>query len=361
MTATQTSLLSDSSDELGELLTTLWAFAPGRALHVAVDAGFFRHLDGSRGAALEVKELAHRIGWGHRSTSVVAQLFAKLGLVTVKGEAVSLTTSGRKFLSPASEKNLLPYLDRCRQLEVAYDHLSAVLVRDKPNAMMVRETKAAFGTNRKATQAFVKTMHASALEFAEVLSIELIKLLPPNLPWRFLDVGCGQATLSCLMHDTFSKSRFRAFDLSGVSEWAEAYVEKRKKEAWITVDTADWNRWSWNEAEYDVVLLSQVLHESSQADANALFGNAADALADDGLLVVVMVGDGTTAAGDLLHSIFALNILLETGGENPSIAWLEPRAKRQGLVTVCLKPLPGGRSVWIGRKIRRPAPRRRIQ
>jgi SAM-dependent methyltransferase len=281
----------------------------------------------------------------------MTRLLAKIGLVEIEGADVSLSPAGRKWFHPSSPHNLLSYLDRCRKLAVAYEQLDAVIAHDKPNKMMANETKDAFGINRAATQAFVMTMHASALEFVADLISEIGKLKSPTVPWRFLDVGCGRGTLSCALQDVFRTSRFRAFDLSGVSEWAESYAEEVGKERAVSIQAADWNRWPWQTESFDVVLLSQVLHEADEREAAQLFSNASSALAPDGLLVVVMVGDGTTASGDLLHSIFALNILVEIGGENPSIAWIEPKARQSGVETVCLTPLAGGRSLWIGRKI----------
>lgn len=359
----RTSTRSSSRDEPNELLTIIWSFVPSRVVRLAAKAGFFSLFECDKKPRLSVNRIAARLGWARRPTRAVMRLLANLGLVTVDGAFVELTSASYTWLHPKSPQNLSHYFLRCGQLETAYGNIDAVVKHDQPDAKMSLATKAAFGTNRDATKAFVLTMHASALAFANDLATEVRRLKRPAAPWRFLDVGCGRATLSCVLHDTFRSSQFSAFDLQGVSTWARRYVREAGKQERIAVSDADWNNWPWKTQKYDVVLLSQVLHEVGSREASRLFSNASASLGPEGLLVVVMVGDGTTDEGDLLHSIFTLNILIETGGHNPTVSWLDEQAKKCGLTTMCLKTLPGGRSLWIGRKTAHPhtGGRRRIR
>jgi 2-polyprenyl-3-methyl-5-hydroxy-6-metoxy-1,4-benzoquinol methylase len=216
---------------------------------------------------------------------------------------------------------------------------------------MAKDTAAAFGADQTATKDFMLTMNAAALEFAPDLIAVLTAQSAADRKLAILDVGCGLGTLSIFLSNAFRHATVEAFDLPGVSELADEFVRERSTEGRIRVFAADWRTWTWREKFYDLIILSQVLHEFSLAEAEELFRKASSALKPGGLLVTVIVGDATVPGGDYVHRLFAMNILVEAGGDNPNETWL---AKMEGALRMqrtYFHRITGSRSLWVGRKI----------
>jgi len=347
---TLTLIHSDLTDDLQSILETLWAFVPARVLSCAIEAGLLEAFgDGGR-EVLSVADVAHRIGWSLRPTRVALGLLSKVGVIRLVGDSVALTPKGIKWFSHGSSFYLPHYFDRCKRLELAYRDLSDVLRTDRPNQTMLAHTKAAFGLDSSATKDFVLTMHAAASEFGPAVVANVKSLVSQDRQLRVLDVGCGPATLSILLATAFPLARINAFDLPGVADLAKAYIAEISMDKTISVTTADWNEWSWENGTHDLVLLSQVLHEATPHEAHELFLSASLAVRTGGFLVVVIVGDATVPGGDNLHRLFAMNMLVETGGDNTTHEWMHQMELESGLKRVRFTAIRGGRSLWIGQK-----------
>lgn len=352
MTKKQTSRRLKSTDSLSDTLQLLWGFVPGRAIETAFEAGFFE-LFGLEGTdRISQNTVCERLNWNVHGATVIIRLFERLSLVKVCGDgAIELTMQSIKCLREAGVYTLASYLKRRHRLELAYEQLAISLRTGAPNEMMSTETRAAFGLNRQATAEFVEAMRMSAEKFGPDLIHRLNSTRTIENPFKILDVGCGPATLSVLLARQFPLSVIHAFDLSGVSEWARSTVVRAGLERRIQVSSSDWNSWPWRYDAYDLVLLSQVLHEVPEDEASTLFRRACESLSAGGRVCVVLVGDGVgSPTGDLLHAVFSLNMLIETGGTNPTRQMLRDWGNRNRVREVTHALLPGGRSVWIGAK-----------
>ena len=102
---------------------------------------------------------------------------------------------------------------------------------------------------------------------------------------------------------------------------------------------------------YDVVIVSQVLHEEREDQALTLIKDAADRLVEGGLLLIVGFLDASASYRGVLSSIFTLNLLVELGSDNPKQAWVSHIAKQMSVVPTKIVNITGGRVLWIGRKL----------
>jgi cyclopropane fatty-acyl-phospholipid synthase-like methyltransferase len=352
MTKTPTSTHSESNSEpLDTLLPLLWGFVPARVIQLATERGLFDSFGATGDVTLSLQEICEKLEWKESPTTAALAVLERVGLIRCGDGAYTLCDSAKVYLRKNSTKSITPYLERKQKLEAAYEHLGTVLATGLPNDMMRKETKAAFGVNKSATRDFVRTMHAAAQDFGPTLVNKLTTLLDPKEPNTFLDVGCGHGSLSELLAEKFEYSQVSAFDLSGVTEWARSHIAKQPAlKPRVSIHTSDWKTWRWSENAYDLVLLSQVLHEFEKSEAEKLFARASESITVNGLVVVVSVGDISHESGDLLSAIFSLNMLVETGGFNPNVATLREWGDKVSLKEILVERLPGGRSVWIGKK-----------
>lgn len=349
-TETRISVRSDSTDSLSGLLESLWGFFPGVVISCSVKQGLFDRLEESDPNPLSLEEISKKLGWAPRGAQAVVRILEQIGLVATDGRHVALTDASRKWLGRNSTHSIRPYLPRLDLLRAAAPSLGYSLTSGKPVETMRAATLSAFGGEEKTTEEFALTMRAAALEFGWTLTPLLESLLDRTQRLRFLDVGCGPGTLSIILAEVFSSATFDAFDLSGVAPLAGRFVAASGYASRINVAVEDWRRREWPPDKYDVVLLSQVLHEEDPSEAGSLFRSAVYSLKRGALLVVVIVGDATIPGGDIIHRYFSMAALAETGGSNPDQEWLTVQSNQCGLRLIAFQAIGGGRSVWIGER-----------
>jgi SAM-dependent methyltransferase len=345
MTTTRTSIPSDSAD-LGALLQSLWGFIPQRVITIALDEGLF---DALSEAGMPLDEVATRLAWHPRSAAAVVELLHALGLTTAREGRVELSEQGRKWFAPDSPYSVRPYFDRLARLRKTFDTFEVTLRSGQPSAEVRRESQKAFGEDAAESMAFALTMRSAALQFGPAFVDAMGEFLPAESSFDALDVGCGPGALSLLLAEKYPLANFVLFDLPLVADIAKTFVRGSMRDR-VQVRASDWAAWNWQERSWDLVILSQVLHERPRDEARALFAQAARALRVGGYLAVVLVGDITGARSGALHQLFALVTLAEIGGDNPTASWLDEIAATSHLEACVARDLGAGRSLWLGRR-----------
>lgn len=348
MTETQNSHLSASNTDLGNLLLSLWGFAEAKVLQVCVKQGFFNFLV-CQDEGTDLHAIATEMGWNENATKRVTNLLHNLGLVRISSSQIYITNAASKWLTSQGHQNLIGYFERLSMLEASYARLEYSLQTGSADPEMNQLTLMAFGVDKDSTCKFLQVMTAIGSEFEE----ELLKVLNDykNTERRLsvLDVGCGSGTLLKRISRSYQDSYATGFDLPGVlSADMETYTASGNGR--LKFVSSSWQDWDWSTA-FDWVILSQVLHEFPEDSASVLIARACGCLRHGGLLTVVIVGNGTLENGDLLHSVFGLNILIEVGGFNPSVSWLILECAKYDVELVSSGQLPAGRSYFVARKV----------
>ena len=98
--------------------------------------------------------------------------------------------------------------------------------------------------------------------------------------------------------------------------------------------------------QFDVVVLSNALHEEKGDIAKKLFHKSIDLVAQDGLLMVI----GFLDINDPIASIFSMNLQVELGSDNTTLDWIREEIKETSIREKQIVRLSGGKSLWLGEK-----------
>jgi cyclopropane fatty-acyl-phospholipid synthase-like methyltransferase len=86
------------------------------------------------------------------------------------------------------------------------------------------------------------------------------------------------------------------------------------------------------QADYDLVLLMNVLHQEAAAEAQALIGRAARALTVGGRIVIQDICLGPTSSGPAMAALLGVNLYLRQSGRVHAISSVNRWLEAQGLV-----------------------------
>lgn len=352
MTNQQILIPSNSEAHLGTLLELVWGFVPSRVLIVAIDAGFFECFGDNGKESKSIKAICSKLNWQEQPAHILIQLLTKSSLCSSNQfDEYVLTDLASVWLRQKSSKNILSLIERRKKLEQAYESLATVLATNKPDAMMHSETMAAFGVDLETTRQFITAVSSMASAFEEPLIESISTFLPFNHSYQFLDVGCSDGTLSHALYKKFPNASIDVLDVEGVIDFAHTRIASSALTDRIYTISSKWQDWNFESKKYDLILLSQVLHEFTEIESSRLFEKTAAALNKNGLLVVVILGESNSSGTDNLHSIFSMNLLVEIGGANVARQWLDLVSIKNAIQCVYHEPLGNGRSVWIGKKL----------
>ena len=327
---------------LKELMLIMWGFVPSKVLQIAIKHSIFSIIDSSK--YISVDQLASKLGWALRPTDSLLNVLCSIGLVikNTKGELL-LTSFSSKWLVEGKENYLGYFVTRSSLLEKAYDDFELAAKTDQPIEKMLIETKNSFGGEVEATSQFAYSMNAMSLEFSE----QVANCIPNKFSnGRLLDVGCGSGTISISIARKFPEIQIDAFDLPLVANIAKNEISKSSTKLKIVVYESDWNEWDWKK-KYDIILLSQVLHELNYKNASWLFRKSYESITDNGYIFIVGMGLEQSNSFEILPNLFDLNIKIEIGGDNTNLNWVLEQCNTLGLNLHKVVSLAGGRTLYI--------------
>jgi SAM-dependent methyltransferase len=162
-------------------------------------------------------------------------------------------------------------------------------------------------------------------------------------PW-LIDVGGGAALFSRALLVQNAKARATQLDWPHINQIAKAEIDSAGVSARFDTIDGDFKTTVLPAAKYDVAVLSNIVHQESEASALALMKGLREGLKPGGRLVVVefLVEDGRV--GPAMPLMFNLAMLVNTSGgrsyEKSHLARLfreagfaEPELKRIGPVS----------------------------
>jgi SAM-dependent methyltransferase len=158
-------------------------------------------------------------------------------------------------------------------------------------------------------QAFIGAMHVVASKAAP----EVVAAINPGQARRLLDVGGGSGTYTLAMLSAVPEMRATLFDLPPVIEMARERVQAADMLDRVELVNGDFYK-DELPSGHDLVLLSAIIHQSSFAQNQVLYGKIYRALDPGGRIVIrdhVMSADRTQP---LEGALFAVNMLAGTSG-----------------------------------------------
>lgn len=166
-----------------------------------------------------------------------------------------------------------------------------------------------------------------------------------------LDIGCGSGIYSQLMLSEWPALTSVGLDMPEVASLARAHAQATGVGDRFTTHDGDfWSR-IWP-SDQDLVLVANILHTRTEAQALRLVHAAARSLAPEGVVVFVDMFDsaGTPQdSRDRFAALFGMSMLATGGGSTYSVECCDSWIRQTGLETLSVIDNPINRTIIAGR------------
>lgn len=301
-----------------------------RASRVVLTANSLRVFE-NIGKGRSSDDLAKVLLTDPRATEILLDAVASLGLLRKSGTAYRLTPAAKRFLLPESPWYQGDMLRHADTLWKNWSGLDNVVRTGLPN-------RAGTGDH----DVFIRAMHNNAVLRAP----RVIASLDLRGVRTALDLGGGPGTYSMALAKR--GVAVTLFDLPDTLEVAQEMVRKNRVKK-IEFRGGDFHVDDFGKG-YDLALLSQVLHSSSEIEALALLGRVHDALAPRGQIVIHEFTLNEDHASPVPGALFSVNMLVNTaGGRSYTRKEMKGWMAKAGFRSITVKDL-GETVLVIGRK-----------
>lgn len=314
-------------DGVKELRKVWGGFWSSRVLLTANNYRIFDHLASPKTAL----QLAKTVKANERAVEILLDAVAGLGLLKKVGSTYRNTELSNTFLVTGGTYYQGDIIRHADSLWQSWSGLDKVIKSGKPNRATPRNH-----------EAFIRGMHNIAVLKAPAV-LDSIGLKGVNAA---LDLGGGPGTYT--MEMARRGIRVTLFDMPETVKIAKGIIRKSglKNIAYIEGDFIS----DAVGSEYDLILVSQILH-SFPAEANGrILAKCAAALNSGGRIAVQEFSLDKSRTSPVLGSLFAVNMLVNTpGGRCYSPAEIKAWLRNAGLRTAAPKVLEDSTLV-IGKK-----------
>ncbi|MCX7013188.1 MAG: class I SAM-dependent methyltransferase [Candidatus Sumerlaeota bacterium] len=328
---------SDSSPiDLHQLVRGFWL---SRILFAGEELGVFESLD--QGAKTP-HEAAAALHLDERGIDILLHALTAMELLRKdKG-------SGRFSLNPAVADALLPgrpgsqasIIAHHRMMWDSWGALDQTIRSGKP------KVRAAAGPDRKRIHAFIMGMAEVGLPSAE----ELTRRLDLSRIERMLDVGGGPGTYSIALARRKPSLRATILDLAPTLEVARENIARQGMAKQVDTREGDALAVDYG-ADFDLVLVSNLLHSFSADECRRIVRKSAAALAPGGLLVVNEFALNEDRISPAPAALFAVNMLANTeAGRTYTIGEIETWMAEAALQRIRHEDLLGRSTLFYGEK-----------
>jgi len=285
-----------------DLMTMIHGFWGSRVLFAGQELGIYDLL--ARGGKT-ADEVARELGLDPDAAATLLGALAGLGLLRKD-------LQGRFTLAPETENalvagqpgSLASIIAHMRQMWEAWGRLDEVLRRGRPE---IAEERRFVERDPQRVRAFIAGMaevgRASAEELARRLAAWPVR--------RMLDIGGGPATYCLALARLKPELRATLFDRPLPLEVAREFITAEGLEERVLTQEGDALTGEFG-ADYDLVLISQVLHSFGPEDCARVVREAARALAAGGWLIVNEFALNEDRVSPPQAALFSVNMLANT-------------------------------------------------
>ena len=290
---------------LMQLATAFWGF---KTLATAIEMDLFTHLSNS---PMNAPDMARWFNIEERPAEMLLTGCAALGLL-------EKDNNGRYRNSVLSEtflvRNARYYFGGFvtmlnQRLYSGWDKLPNAVRSNKPTTWDPDKQKSLFeGADPAMLATFWQAMHSLSIFTARALG----EVVDFGKFEKLLDVGGGSGAYDIELCRRYPKLSATVYDLPFVTEIAARNVAEAGLNTRITTYPGDFFRDEKFPAGYDVILLSMIMHDWSEADDRAILAKCFAALPRGGAVVIseLLVNDEKT--GPAPAALMSLNMLIET-------------------------------------------------
>jgi len=264
-----------------------------------------------------------------------------LGLIAERNGACIKTPLSRNYLGAASGENCSDMLIHLETLKSSWANLSYSL---KKGTMHAPRKESLAGYPRQLKR-FLSAMHASGV----IKSAAIGRLFPLHRYRHLLDIGGGMGTYAVAFARKNPALQATVFDLETVVLHAKKHIRQCGMSGRISAAAGECLSDPFPGNDYDLVLLSNILHIYAPGDARSIIKKAARALQRGGTL---LIHDYIAGSGDQVFvSLFDMTMLTGTPeGRCHARTDLCQWMKAAGLSRIRTKAVSAGTSIVWGVK-----------
>lgn len=278
----------------------LSGWQPARVVMVANRLDFFSAIGDD---TITAEEVAARCGCHPRSTRMLLNACAALGILEKKGTLYNNTAEGRTLLLRSKPTSIAHGIAHQDDLWLVWGRLHEAVRTNRS----VSE-RWALVEQPQVHRNFILAMHDGAKVGAPLLA-EALNLTGLK---QLFDAGGGPGTYSIALVKRYAGLHAIVFDLPQTVEIAQEIINASGVADRITTRAGDYFKDDFGQGN-DVVLLSAILHSMGPERSRLLLKKSYDSLIPGGLVVVregLLDNEGTSPVSAVL---FSLNMLVNTG------------------------------------------------
>jgi len=293
-----------------------------------------------------VGAIGAHFGLHTRPADVMMTLLTALGLVTQSGGVFHLTLRAREHLTAASPWNLAPYYTSMKDRATTLDMLK-VLRTGKPANWGSYDAQAwAQAMEREDfAQQFTAAMDCRGV----LLGPALAKKLDLSTHKALLDIAGGSGIYACALVARHPHLRAAVLDKPPVDRVARASIEKRGFAEKVNVIAADMFTDAWP-TDFDVHLISNVLHDWDEPVVRDLLAKSHAALPQGGLLIIHDAHINAEKTGPLHVAEYSALLMNITEGKCYSVGEMRAYLGDAGFEWMDYQPTAVGRSYILARR-----------
>ena len=282
-----------------------------------------------------------------RPADVLMTLLSAMELVTQSGGVFHCTLRGREHLSASSPWNLAPYYSSMKDRPQTLDMLK-VLRTGKPANWGSYDPQA--WAQAMEREDFAKPFTAAMDCRGVLLGPALAKNLDLAGNKALLDVAGGSGIYACALVARHPHLRAAVFEKPPVDRIARESIAARGYAEKVNVVAGDMFSDAWP-ADFDIHLISNVLHDWDEPTARTLLAKSHAALPADGLLVIHDAHINATKTGPLHVAEYSALLMNITEGKCYSTGEMRSFFSETGLDWLDHQPTAVGRSFILARKV----------
>lgn len=304
---------------------------------------FFTWLDGHPAS---IEKICEHFEIQPLPADVMLTLFAAMGLTEREDDVFKLTVLGREHLTRSSPWNLGPYFETMKDRPQTLDMLK-VLRTGKP---------ANFGSYDP--QAWAQAMErpdfaASFTAGMDCRGVLLGPAMAKNLDLSnhhaLLDVGGGSGIYACAVVANHPHLRAAVMEKPPVDRITSEAIAKQGFDGKVGVIAQDMFEGDWPK-EFDVHLMSNVLHDWNEATVRDLLAHSHAALPIGGILLLHDAYINEDKTGPLHVAEYSALLMQITEGKCYSLGEMREFLQGAGFEWLDHQPSAVGRSVIVARK-----------
>jgi len=297
-------------------------------------------------AATQAEICAH-FSLAERPVDVMLTLFAAMGLLRREGGAVRLAEVAREHLTSGSPWFLGPYYASLKDRPVCRDFLTVLRTGKPANWGSYKNEKdwAAAMEDAAFAESFTAAMDCRGVYLGQAAA----KALDLGQYHRLLDIAGGSGIYACAFAARDEGLLCAVFEKAPVHKVAAAAIERRGFQKRVIVIEGDMFAQELP-GDFDVHLISNVLHDWNEETAAALLRKSFRALKPGGLLIIHDVHINEEKSGPLPNAAYSALLMHATEGKCYSIAEISGLLRAAGFENPRFQETAADRSIITAAK-----------